>query len=149
VTGSRLKHWGGIATRYDKTATTDTRSPPWTCTRSSVATSARPRSWEAVGLRSQAEVDERTDQLRKIRSCVLREDDGALGAICLYEAVSPEAIREHARAADLPVDDVVKVSAIVVQRARPGIRHGLTVLQEQAAQRLAGAACSCFRRSSG
>jgi len=42
-----------------------------------------------------------------------------LGAICLYEATDPDAIREHARAARIPCDEVVQVVAIDVKRPDP------------------------------
>lgn len=72
-----------------------------------------------VDARSQAELDRRTDQLRKIRSYVFDETDGTVGTICVYEAVSPEAIREHAAAADLPADEIQRISLIDVQRPDP------------------------------
>lgn len=78
-----------------------------------------PEKLEAVDQRSRAELDRRTDQVRKIRSFVLEEDDGSVGTICVYEAVSPQAVREHADAADLPVHDIVKVNAIDVERPDP------------------------------
>lgn len=78
-----------------------------------------PEELEAFDQRSRAELDRRTDQVRKIRSFVLEEDDGSVGTICVYEAVSPQAVREHADAADLPVHDIVKVSAVDVERPDP------------------------------
>lgn len=78
-----------------------------------------PDEGEAVDARSNAELERRAGDVRKIRSYVLDEPGGRMGAICLYQASSPEAIREHARAADLPVDDIVKVSAIDVHRPDP------------------------------
>ena len=47
--------------------------------------------------------EEMPDQVRWIRSYVLSEDDGTLGTVCIYQAVSPEAIREHARRVGMPV----------------------------------------------
>ena len=43
-----------------------------------------------------------SDDVRWIRSYVLDEGDG-VGTVCIYQASSPEAIRAHAAAADLPV----------------------------------------------
>ena len=80
---------------------------------------AAPDDLAAVAARSAAELDRRADQVRKIRTYVLAEPDGRLGTICLYEATSPAAIYEHGTAADLPVDDVVKVAAIDVVRPDP------------------------------
>ena len=43
--------------------------------------------------------------MRWIRSYVVAEESGELGTFCIYEAESPEAIRAHGAAADLPVDE--------------------------------------------
>lgn len=80
---------------------------------------AAPEGLAAVDQRSQAELDRRTDQVRKIRSFVFEEDDGTLGTICVYEAESPQAIRDHGRAADVPVDDIRRVTTIDVHRPDP------------------------------
>jgi hypothetical protein len=57
--------------------------------------------------------------VRWIRSYVLAEESGELGTFCVYEADSPEAIRAHAQAADLPVDEVVPIADTVIIRADP------------------------------
>ena len=44
---------------------------------------------------------------------------GELGTFCIYEAESPEAIRAHADAADLPVDEIVPVADTVFVRPDP------------------------------
>jgi hypothetical protein len=78
------------------------------------------RSAEELGAaaeRSTAE-GERLGDVRWIRSYVLDEGSG-LGTVCIYEAESPEAIRRHASAADLPVDEIVKVADTVVVRPDP------------------------------
>jgi hypothetical protein len=60
------------------------------------------------------------DDVRWIRSYVLEESGtGGVGTVCIYEASSPEAIRKHAAAADLPVDEIVKVADTVVVRPDP------------------------------
>jgi hypothetical protein len=59
------------------------------------------------------------EQVRWIRSYVTAEPDGRVGTICIYQAVSPEAIHEHARQARLPVDEVVPISATVLVRPDP------------------------------
>ena len=69
--------------------------------------------------RSNAEAEKRNGSIRKIRSYVLQEPNGRLGTICLYEAVSPEALVDHARAAGLPCDEVVRVVAIDVKQPDP------------------------------
>ena len=48
-----------------------------------------------------------------------RRDRGGLGTVCIYEASSPEAIRDHAARADLPVDEIVAIADTVVVRPDP------------------------------
>jgi hypothetical protein len=75
---------------------------------------------EAAAARSTHVGDqEMPDDIRWIRSYVLDEGDGAVGTLCVYEASSPEAIREHARRADLPVDEIVAIADTVVVRPDP------------------------------
>jgi hypothetical protein len=69
--------------------------------------------------RSTAEVERMPEDVRWIRSYVTAETDGGVGTVCIYQASSPEAIRRHASAADLPVDEIVKVADTVVVRPDP------------------------------
>jgi hypothetical protein len=62
---------------------------------------------------------EMSDDIRWIRSYVLDEGDGRVGTVCIYEASSPEAIREHAQRADLPADEVIRVADTVIIRPDP------------------------------
>jgi hypothetical protein len=78
-----------------------------------------PADLEAAAERSTAEGDKRPDDIRWIRSYVLEEDGGSVGTVCIYQASSPEAIREHAGAADLPVDEVIKIADTVKVREDP------------------------------
>ncbi len=57
--------------------------------------------------------------LRWIRSYFFREEDGSLGTICLYEAESPDDIREHARRAQLPADEILPIFETVVNPDPP------------------------------
>jgi sporulation protein YlmC with PRC-barrel domain len=50
------------------------------------------------------------------QSYVVEETNGSIGSICVYEAVSPEAVRHHSDAAELPVDEIVKVADTMVLR---------------------------------
>jgi hypothetical protein len=50
---------------------------------------------------------------------VTAETDGTVGTVCIYQATSPEAIRRHAAAAGLPVDEIVKVADTVIVRPDP------------------------------
>jgi ketosteroid isomerase-like protein len=76
-----------------------------------------PEDLQAAGARSAAEAERRAD-VRWIRSYALEEGAG-LGTVCIYEAESPEAIRRHAAAADLPVTEIVKVADTVIVRPDP------------------------------
>ena len=58
-----------------------------------------------------AEAARRFDDIACVYSYVLEECDLTLGSICIVEASSPEAVRRHAAAADLPVDEIVRVAA--------------------------------------
>jgi len=69
--------------------------------------------------RSSTEGDRMSDEVAWIRSYVLAEDDGTVGTVCIYQASSPEAIRRHAAAAGLPVDEAIAVADTVVVRPDP------------------------------
>ena len=62
--------------------------------------------------------DEMPDDIRWIRSYVLAESEG-LGTVCIYQASSPEKIREHAERAGLPVTEIVEVADTVIVRPDP------------------------------
>jgi hypothetical protein len=59
------------------------------------------------------------EEVRWIRSYVLEESDGSLGTVCIYQAVSPEAIRKHASRADLPMDEIIPIADTVLVRPDP------------------------------
>jgi hypothetical protein len=63
--------------------------------------------------------EEMSDDVRWIRSYVLDEGAGAVGTVCIYEATSPEALREHAERAGLPLDDIIPVLDTVLVRPDP------------------------------
>ena len=69
--------------------------------------------------RSTAEGDKTPDDVRWIRSYVLAETNGEVGTVCIYQASSPEAIRDHAQRADLPVDEIIAVADTVIVRPDP------------------------------
>jgi hypothetical protein len=69
--------------------------------------------------RSTAEGERMSEEIRWIRSYVTAETDGTVGTVCIYRASSPEAIRRHAAAAELPVDEIVKVADTVIVRPDP------------------------------
>jgi sporulation protein YlmC with PRC-barrel domain len=74
---------------------------------------------EEAAARSSAEGDKDGSGVRWIRSYVLAEESGEVGTVCIYEAESPEAIRAHAQAADLPADEIIPVADTVIVRPDP------------------------------
>ena len=78
-----------------------------------------PGDLQEAAARSMAEGDKVPDDIRWIRSYVLGERDGSVGTVCIYQASSPEAIRAHAKAADLPVDEIIAVADTVIIRPDP------------------------------
>ena len=79
-----------------------------------------PQDLEAAAARSSDVGDNQmSDDIRWIRSYVLEEGGGSVGTVCIYQASSPEAIREHASKADLPVDEIIAVVDTVVVRPDP------------------------------
>jgi Protein of unknown function (DUF4242) len=73
---------------------------------------------DAIG-RSAAVGERMADDVRWLRSYVLSEADRSVGTVCVYEAASPEAIRAHADAADLPVDEIVALAETVLVSPEP------------------------------
>ena len=63
--------------------------------------------------------NEMSDQVRWIRSYIVKEQDGRLGSVCIYQAVSEAAIREHAKRAGLKADDILAVEKTVIVRDDP------------------------------
>ena len=79
-----------------------------------------PEELEAAALRSkQVGEEQMRDDVRWIRSYALAERDGKVGTVCVYEAKSVDAIREHAQRADLPADEIVPVADTVIVRPDP------------------------------
>jgi hypothetical protein len=86
----------------------------------------RPSGWrtpeqlQAAAARSKQVGDEEmSSDIRWIRSYVVQESDGGLGTFCIYQASSPEKIREHAERADIPASDIFKVADTVLVRPDP------------------------------
>ena len=74
---------------------------------------------EAGERSNQAREVEMDGRMRWIRSYFFREADGSLGTICLYEADAPDDIREHARRAELPADEILPIFETVVNLPDP------------------------------
>jgi hypothetical protein len=78
-----------------------------------------PAELEEAAARSTRVGEEMSDDIRWIRSYVLEEGGGTVGTVCIYQATSPEAIREHAQRADLPADEIIPVADTVLVRPDP------------------------------
>lgn len=86
----------------------------------------RPSGWtspdslkETAARSLQVGDEEMPDDIRWIRSYVVREADGSLGTICIYQASSPEKIREHAFRVDMPATEISEVVDTVIVRPDP------------------------------
>ena len=73
---------------------------------------------EAAG-RSTVEGDRTPNDIRWIRSYVLAEADGSIGTVCIYQATSEQALRDHSTLADIHLDEIVEVADTVVVRPDP------------------------------
>lgn len=79
-----------------------------------------PQQLEATAAKSRKIGDEEMpSEVRWIRSYVVQEADGNLGTVCIYQAVNPAAIRDHARRVGMPADEITQVAATVVVRDDP------------------------------
>lgn len=74
---------------------------------------------EAAGRSAKVGDEEMSSDIRWIRSYVLKEDGGSVGTVCIYQASSPEAIKEHASRAFLPADEIIEVADTVFVRPDP------------------------------
>jgi hypothetical protein len=81
---------------------------------------AGPEELEATAGRSkQVAEDDFPDDIRWIRSYVIAEPGGTLGTICIYQASSAEAVREHAGRVDMPADEILEIADTVIIRPDP------------------------------
>ncbi|HZO06877.1 MAG TPA: DUF4242 domain-containing protein [Solirubrobacterales bacterium] len=78
-----------------------------------------PADLEVAGKRSAEVGDEPGSGVRWIRSYALGETSGEVGTFCVYEGESPDAIRAHAEASGLPVDEIIPIIDTVVVRPDP------------------------------
>src|SRR3954469_18177356 len=54
-----------------------------------------------------------------IRSYVVSEKDGQLGTVCIYQASTEDAVRQHADRVGMPADEVLSVVDTVIVRPDP------------------------------
>lgn len=74
---------------------------------------------KAAGVSARVGNEEMPDKVRWIRSYVVEEENGELGTVCIYQAISPEAIRDHASRAGLPANEIFPVLNTVIVRDDP------------------------------
>jgi hypothetical protein len=78
-----------------------------------------PAELEDTAARSRQVGDEEmSDQVRWIRSYVVNDGD-SLGTICIYQATSPDALRDHAKRVGMPADEITPIVDTVVVRSDP------------------------------
>ena len=79
-----------------------------------------PEELEEVGARSKQVGDEEmSDDVRWIRTYVLKDEDGTLGSICIYQATSADALRDHASRVGMPADEITAIADTVIVRPDP------------------------------
>ena len=78
-----------------------------------------PEDLQKAAERSTEEGERMSDDVRWIRSYVLEEGGSTVGTVCIYEASSPDAIRAHSSAAELPVDEIIPIADTVIVRPDP------------------------------
>lgn len=86
----------------------------------------RPNGWGsskelevAAGVSARVGNEDMPDKVRWIRSYVTRHEGGRVGTVCIYQATSPEAVREHARRVGMPADSVTEIADTVIIRPDP------------------------------
>jgi hypothetical protein len=86
----------------------------------------RPSAWanleelQAAGAKSaQIGDSEFSDRVRWIRSYVVKEPDGRIGTVCIYQARDPQSIRDHAARVGMPAEGIVPVVDTVIVRPDP------------------------------
>jgi sporulation protein YlmC with PRC-barrel domain len=59
------------------------------------------------------------DNLAWIRTYVVKDEDGTLGSVCIYQATDIETVREHAERVGMPADEVTEIADTVIVRPDP------------------------------
>ena len=58
-------------------------------------------------------IEDMPERVRWLRTYICEEEDGTLSSVCVFEASDPEALREHARRANLACDVVLPIARTV------------------------------------
>ena len=74
---------------------------------------------ETAGRSKQVAEDDFPEDIQWIRSYVIKEDGGSLGTVCIYQATSIDAVRDHAKRVNMPADEVLEVADTVIIRPDP------------------------------
>ncbi len=80
---------------------------------------ANEKELEAASEESARIGEEMADRVRWIRSYAVKEEDGRIGSVCIYEASDAEAIREHGRRVGAYSEDFQPVAATAIMRDDP------------------------------
>jgi hypothetical protein len=78
-----------------------------------------PEALQETAARSAEVGEEMSEDVRWIRSYVVREGSGRLGTVCIYEGTSAEKVREQAERAGMPADEITLVEDTVLVRPDP------------------------------
>ena len=78
-----------------------------------------PEELQATAAKSAQVGEEMSDDVRWIRTYVIREDSGKLGTVCVYEGTSVEKVREQAERTGMPADEITVVEDTVIVRPDP------------------------------
>ena len=79
-----------------------------------------PAELEEAGGRSKEIGDtEFSDDIAWIRTYALKEEDGTLGSVCIYQATNMDKVREHAKRVGMPADEVIEVADTIIIRPDP------------------------------
>jgi hypothetical protein len=78
-----------------------------------------PEALQETAARSAEVGEEMSEDVRWIRSYVVREGSGKLGTVCIYEGTSAEKVREQAERAGMPADEITLVEDTVLVRPDP------------------------------
>jgi len=65
------------------------------------------------------EEEEMPREVSWLHTYVVVESDGTLGTVCVYQAASDQALREHAARVGVPTDEILSVVGRVVYRGHP------------------------------
>ena len=78
-----------------------------------------PEELQATAAKSAQVGEEMSDDVRWIRTYVVKEDSGKLGTVCLYQGTSAEKVREQAERTGMPADEITLVEDTVIVRPDP------------------------------